>query len=413
MKKIALFLALSPVFASAQFALKDGDRVVFYGDSITDQRLYTYYTETFVRTRFPGLKVSFVHSGWGGDRVTGGGGGDIDTRLTRDVLAYKPTVVTVMLGMNDASYRAFDQGIFDTFAKGYAHIVDRLKKEDPGVRLTLIQPSPFDDVTRPLSYPGGYNAVLVQYGNYVKELGMRNGATIADLNTPVVRMLEKANATDPESAQKIINDRVHPGDAGHLTMAGALLKAWNAPSVVASLTISDGRVANASNTAVTDFSAKGGTLSWTQKDDALPFPLNLKDPMVQLVVGSSDFLQALDQEMLTANVPAGQYDLTIDGKKVGMFSSDELAKGINLATMDTPMRAQAQTVADLVRARTEAHNQRWRSIQTNWLFANQGIGAKERDAAMRDLDRYDAALDAAARKAAQPVAHRFGLMIQP
>src|SRR3954469_15911565 len=82
------------------FYLKPGDRVVFYGDSITDQRLYTTFTETFIVTRFPTLDVSFTHSGWGGDRVGGGGGGPVDLRLERDVFPYRPTVVTIMLGMN-------------------------------------------------------------------------------------------------------------------------------------------------------------------------------------------------------------------------------------------------------------------------------------------------------------------------
>src|SRR5689334_4417565 len=45
------------------FELKDGDRVVFYGDSITDQRLYTTFAETFAVTRFPQMNVTFVHSG--------------------------------------------------------------------------------------------------------------------------------------------------------------------------------------------------------------------------------------------------------------------------------------------------------------------------------------------------------------
>src|SRR5690348_17702461 len=67
--------ALNPIAPIAEgaarrhFYLRDGDRVVFYGDSITDQRLYTAFVETYVVTRFPRLKVSFVHSGWGGDRV--------------------------------------------------------------------------------------------------------------------------------------------------------------------------------------------------------------------------------------------------------------------------------------------------------------------------------------------------------
>src|SRR5437899_816836 len=152
------------------FALKDSDRVVFYGDSITDQRLYTTFTETFVVTRFPNLKVTFVHSGWGGDRVTGGGGGPVDVRLKRDVIAYRPTVVTIMLGMNDGGYKPFDEPTFQTYATGYRHIVEALKSALPAVRFTLLEPSPFDEVTRPPDFAGGYNAVLVRYAQFVKEL---------------------------------------------------------------------------------------------------------------------------------------------------------------------------------------------------------------------------------------------------
>jgi hypothetical protein len=36
----------------AAFALHDGDRVTFYGDSITDQREYTEDVEEYVLTRF-------------------------------------------------------------------------------------------------------------------------------------------------------------------------------------------------------------------------------------------------------------------------------------------------------------------------------------------------------------------------
>src|SRR6185503_5682171 len=149
-----LIVAATSAATAQDFFLKDGDRVVFYGDSITDQRLYTTFAETYVLTRFPKLNVSFVHSGWGGDRVTGGGGGQVDLRLRRDVIANKPTVMTIMLGMNDGSYRAFDEKIFDTYAKGYQHIIDSVKKELSGIRITVIQPSPFDDVTQPPRFEG-------------------------------------------------------------------------------------------------------------------------------------------------------------------------------------------------------------------------------------------------------------------
>src|SRR5262245_47974966 len=142
MKLVVGLLFCAIAFAQASFHLKPGDTVVFYGDSITDQRLYTTFVETYAVTRFPKMKVTFVHSGWGGDRVSGGGGGPIDVRLRRDVFAYKPTVMTIMLGMNDGRYRAFDQNIFDQYAKGYQHITDEVTKTVPGVRMTLIQPSP-------------------------------------------------------------------------------------------------------------------------------------------------------------------------------------------------------------------------------------------------------------------------------
>src|SRR5947199_7926404 len=137
-----LVLALSSTAAAQDFSLKNGDTVVFYGDSITDQRLYTTFAETYVLTRFPALRVNFVHSGWGGDRVSGGGGGPIDVRLRRDVIAYRPTVMTIMLGMNDGGYRSFDAGLFDTYSRGCEHIVQKVKGALPRLRLTFIQPSP-------------------------------------------------------------------------------------------------------------------------------------------------------------------------------------------------------------------------------------------------------------------------------
>jgi hypothetical protein len=72
---VTTLMLAAAAMAQGKFQLKAGDRVVFYLDSVTDQRLYTTFVETYVVTRFPRLRVGFVHSGWGGDRVTGGGGG--------------------------------------------------------------------------------------------------------------------------------------------------------------------------------------------------------------------------------------------------------------------------------------------------------------------------------------------------
>jgi lysophospholipase L1-like esterase len=396
---------------SESFALKDGDRVVFYGDSITDQRLYTTFTETYVVTRFPKLDVSFVHSGWGGDRVTGGGGGAIDVRLRRDVVAYKPTVMTIMLGMNDGSYRAFDEKIFDTYAKGYQHIIDSMKEALPGIRITVIQPSPFDDVTQPPRFDGGYNAVLVRYSQFVKALAEREKLSLADLNAPVVAALEKAKATDDELAKKIIPDRVHPGPGGHLLMAAELLKAWHAPALVSAVEIDAGskKVADTKKTTVSDLKT-GETISWTQLDEALPMPVDLNDPVVALAVKSSDFLQALNQQTLKVKgLSTANFELKIDGEEQGAFTSAQLAEGINLATLRTPMAKQAAEVHKLTLQHNGIHFQRWRQIQVPMADGKTSRVQKATQDLMAALDEEEADVVKGQRAAAQPKRHQFQL----
>lgn len=403
------FIAL-PARAES-FALKEGDRVVFYGDSITDQRLYTTFTETYVVTRFPKLEVSFVHSGWGGDRVTGGGGGPIDVRLRRDVFAYKPTVLTIMLGMNDGSYRAFDEKIFDTYAKGYQQIIASVKEALPGIRITVIQPSPFDDVTQPPRFEGGYNAVLVRYSQFVKELAGREKLSVADLNAPIVAALEKAKASDAELAKKIIPDRVHPGPGGHLLMAAELLKSWHAPALVSAVEIDAGakKLVDAKHTKVSELKV-GEVISWSQLDEALPMPVDWNDPVVALAVKSSDFVQALNQQTLkVTGLGAASFELKIDGDDQGSFTRDQLAEGINLATLPTPMAKQAAAVHKLTLQHNNIHFQRWRQVQVPLADGKTPKVQQATRDLMSALDEEEADLVKEQRTAAKPARHQFQL----
>lgn len=404
-------LSMAPLtWAQGDFYLKDGDRVVFYGDSITEQRLYTTYTETYAVTRFPQLKVSFVHSGVGGDRVTGGWAGPIDLRLKRDVFPYRPTVMTIMLGMNDGKYQAFDEQIFDVYNTGYKHILASIKATLPGIRLTLIEPSPYDDVTRATRFPGGYNAVMVRYGQFVKDLAREQGCDLADLNTSIVAALEKAEAADPQTAQKIIPDRVHPGPSGHLLMAEALLKAWNAPATVTDVQIDAAavRTVQADNTKVSGLKASDG-LSWTQTDKALPMPVNMEDPVVRLAMQSSDFFRAVDwQPLKVTGLKDGLYLLKIDGQKLGTFTREQLAEGLNLAGLPTPMVKQSQAVHNFTVKHNNVHAARWRELQV--ALGQQSLPHKA--GAMEALDKVEADLVALQRQAAQPRAYHYELLLQ-
>ena len=361
--------------------------------------------------RFPSLEVTFTHSGGGGERGAGGGGGGVDTRLSRDVFAYDPTVVTVMLGMNDGSYQAFDQGIFNTYKNGLNAIVNKLEKEKPGVRVTLIQPSPYDDITREPKFAGGYNAVLVRYGEAVAAIAKAHNQQVADLNTPVVAMLKKARETDAKLSEKIIGDRIHPGASGQLIMAAALLKAWNAPAVVSAVEINgaQGKVVGAENTAVTNFRADQNGFAWTQKDRALPMPVDMGNRETALAVRSSDFVETLNQQMLKVKgVKAAAYELLIDGTMVGVFPAKNLAEGINLAMLDTPMRRQAEDVHELTRKRADTHNYRWRSIQVP-MADMETVSDAEVEKIIRHLDAATTELRQIQREMAQPKERRFEL----
>ncbi len=358
------------------------------------------------------MKVEFVHSGWSGDRVGGGGGGNIATRLQRDVFAYRPTVMTVMLGMNDASYRAFDEGIFNTYHAGLSSIVKEAQAQLPGLRMTLIQPSPFDDITREPNFPGGYNDVLVRYGETVKEIAESNHQRAADLNAPVVAMLEKARAADAKLSTKIIADRIHPGPAGHLIMAGALLRAWNAPGLVTGVEIDARakRVRHVANTDVTHLKVTAESIEWTQLDHALPMPVDISNAEIALAIKSSDFTDTLNRQPLrVTGLAAPAYELFIDGRSLGVFPAADWATGINLATLATPMAAQAAEVHKLTRNRADLHNTRWRTFEVPYADAAAGLRAPLQEvlAAMDAADRAAALMQ---RAAAQPLPHQFKLV---
>jgi len=393
--------------ANDSFYLRSQDHVIFYGDSITDQRLYTTFIETFVVTRFPRMPVRFTHSGWGGDRVTGGGGGNLETRLKRDVFDQGPTVLTSMLGMNDGRYRAYDAALFEEFSRGYTRLVDLVQARYPDCRITLIRPSAYDDVTRPPLFEGGYNAVLVRYGDYLAQLAKDRHCDLADLNTPLVKTLEAAQAQNPTLAQQFLPDRVHPQPSGHLVMAQALLDAWRAPSLVSNTVLDTNprNVIATENTNVTDLAADDAVI-WNQLDWALPMPLNLSDPALALAHRVSGFGERLNRQMLTVHgLAAGYWQLSINRMPIARLTASQLQEGVNLANLDTPMMAQARRVHDLTIKRARIKHARWREVQVPL----ESEGLDNRLAVLNQLEAMAFELERNQRLAAQPVEHVFKL----
>lgn len=391
----------------APFALHQGDRVVFYGDSITDNSPYTYDIEAWTTLRYPHLFVHFMNAGVGGDRVSGGWMGPIDQRLPRDLFSRRPTVITIMLGMNDAGYQAFNPALFTTYKTGYQHIIDEIKEHAPNARVWLIQPSPFDDVTRAPGWNPGYNSVIITYGGYVKQLAQQNGYGVIDQNTPLVDMLQKANAANPTLAQKIIPDRIHPTAQGHLVSSDDILKAWHFSPMVSDTTI-DWKTGHAKviNGKVSGWN--NGTFKL--QENSLPIPFDRTDAMTKLVLDSSTVAQDLNHEILRVNdMPTGNYILKIDGKPMGTFSDANFSSGIDLSTLPTPMIAQANQVVAMTGRLTYARYQRWRTYEFGFQDFNNPAKAKM----LVEIRGFEKSIRAMRDQISNPLPHQFEIVPAP
>lgn len=211
------------------FILRKNDRVVFLGDSITEQQLYTNYVETYLASRYPELKLVFYNAGWGGDAAPRG-----CLRLERDVLALKPTVVTICYGMNDGQYCQPTEAIRDAFVAGMKGLVARLKAA--GVRVVLLTPGMVDETEAPHLAAVEYNAKGLRIlADEVLKLAEAEQLPVSDLHALMNEVDRKAKAADPEFC--MIPDAVHPDPAGHLVMAYGLLQALGVPPCREELTV--------------------------------------------------------------------------------------------------------------------------------------------------------------------------------
>jgi lysophospholipase L1-like esterase len=359
--------------------------------------------EDFVLTRYPQMHVTFWNAGIPGDTVYGGYTGDLPARLERDVFPHQPTVITIMLGMNDGYYLAFNQKYFDIYKEGYRKLLDAIQSGVPRARVILISPTPYDEVTHGTEF-ASYNEVVSRHAAFVKELAAAPHLGFSDFNQVETDLLNGGTRKNRTLAALLIPDRIHPAEASHWVMAAALARSWGLLPVVSSVQLDAalGKVTATENAQVSDLTVKDGTLHWTQTDNALPLPLQLDDGMIQFVLSSSN-LEAMDQQLLRVNgLPAARYALEIDGKRIASFTREELATGVNLALYATPMENQAKGVDGIEIKRT-------RLDEARFLLAIEDPKPDGDADALRALQAKDAMLAEEQSKLAQPKPHRFEL----
>jgi len=351
------------------------DTLVFLGDSITHQCLYTQYVEDYYYTRFPQSRIRFHNAGVGGDRAA-----DALVRFQEDVASFKPKYVTILLGMNDGRYTTYDQSVFDIYERDMTRLLENIS--GCGAQAILMTPTMFDMRARRIRTQADgkgkeqlqrlvyYNGVLAFYGAWLREQALAKGLGFVDMYSPLNNIT--LGERKAESQFTLIKDSVHPGAPGQLVMAYAILDNMNVSRTVSMIHIyrdeygewqinsSGGEVYNPEEESTNSgrFTFLAESLPWVVPEEA------------QLGYKLVDAGKNLSREILRINgVQPGRYEVKINDKVVGAYSDMELAAGVEL--QDNPQTPQYQQALQVAMLNKERNEKAVRPLRNLWSQMKQ------------------------------------------
>jgi lysophospholipase L1-like esterase len=414
---LTLLLIGSTGRAAEKFPLEEGDTWVFAGDSITAQKLHTNYIEAFCYARYPKMTFRFRNSGIGGDTIP-----KVIDRFGPDVAGWKPSIVSVELGMNDQGGSTTDKYI-ENMGK-LTQLIQGLK-----ARPIFITASPVNNGNSTAKFDGR-DKKLNDFAIALKKFAAEQKAPYADqfhalvdvwapnkeielyvTNVNLIKTISKDDKLQGvEHLRKFLEaqkppppyvamqgDPVHPGAPGQLMMAAAILKDLNAESFVseAQLTL-DGKVTLAKGCTIDNVKAENGVISFDRTDECLPFPIaDEARPVLAFdptIVGLSGYT------LRVGSLKAEKYDIKVDGKALATVSAEELAKGLNLTRFaQGPIADQGKAILAAVSAK-EGLVQTWRTQSKLASAATATPSDKEK---LTDITKQVEAADAKIREAAR------------
>ena len=426
---LIITLAAALIFGSAAPAaraqapalqLKDNDVWVMAGDSITAQRLHTNFIEAYYRTRYPKLHLHFRNSGIGGNRTS-----HVLARFDYDVAAWKPTIVSVELGMNDVN------GPEDAYIKGLQEIIAKIRAIP--AQPVLISSSPVDDGSVMGDWKSPRCEKIHPFTEALKKLAAEEKVVVIDQYHPLVDLWGQNRRKGAELAAKIGTlpkppaappappaaagptppakppepplppsliplggNPVHPGPVGQYNMAAVILAGLKAEGEVSSATINAaGKVTETKRGKITEATATGGKLSFTRLDESGPWPIQ---PGAKTAIELLPETLKLSQYLLrVTGLADGPYRVSINGKPAATVTAKELAVGWNLTTaFDGALGERANTIAALI---TKLQT----GLNNNWRAASKANDAETLAAAQKEIDDCEAEIQAAV----QPVPLRF------
>jgi lysophospholipase L1-like esterase len=363
--------------------IKDNDVWVMAGDSITAQRQHSNYIEAWYRTHYPKLNLHFRNSGIGGNTT-----GSVLGRFDYDVAAWKPTIVSIELGMNDVG------GQQENYIKGMKQLIEKIRAIP--AQPVLISSSPVDDGSVMGDWKSTRCEKIHPFTEALKKLAEEEKVVFVDQYHPLVdvwgqnrRKGAEAEAAKgipapapapaptapadgkpapkpappriPPSLIPLGGDPVHPGPVGQYTMAATILTGLKVDGEVSSATLSaDGKVTDSKRCKISDASAAGGKLTFTRLDEASPWPISPKArTSVELL---PSMLKLSEYTLKVTGLAEGNYRVNINGKPAATVSAKDLAAGWNITTaFDGALGERSEKILALIGKLQSPLNVEWRA----------------------------------------------------
>jgi len=217
MKFFVLFtLALS--LLSFRFFNKS-EKVIFFGDSITEAGVrpggYITRLGELLTTKGQADRYELIGAGIGGNKVY-----DLYLRLEEDVLAKKPDLVYIYVGVNDVWHkRTFGTGTdAPKFQQFYVALIKKIRAA--GSRIVVCTPACIGEKT---DCTNALDGELNQYSQIIRDIAQQYNCSLVDLRQSVMTYNQQHN---PDNLDKgiLTTDGVHLNDAGNQLVAEEMMK---------------------------------------------------------------------------------------------------------------------------------------------------------------------------------------------
>lgn len=375
---------------------------VLFGDSITDAHLSSSYFESYFHLRYPQHHIRFREIGRGGATIAEGTSGG---RYDKQVYSLSPNIVSEFLGHNGVVSTS-------TFQNDLLDLTDNYILAKNNATPIYFGPIPTNTAT------GGSKNV---YSNILRGIAQARGYVYTD-TWNFLHPIWAANlaSTTPVDLQFGADDRIHPGPAGHLTIAYAFLNQIQADGNVSVATVDaiTGNVSNELYTSITNASSTATGVDFTRLDERLPMAF---DDAAREAFKLMPQILDMNKYMLTVqNLAPGNYDVYIDGILSATTTADTLANGWNMSTMTQgPIYDQLKEVLGRIRDKqgldrvTRTNIFPWKGVVSYQSaaggFYKNGLRGESLKTALAPYVARINALDELIYVAAQPVARQFSI----